>query len=82
MEWIFHGFRFYFLRLKNNIKTEVPECDCFPSDKFPPEPGSYYTHLGAAANLAELREDVERRTGFEGSAIRVEKVLLSCSLGL
>ena len=31
---------------ERNNKPEVPECDCFPSDKNPPEPGSYYTHLG------------------------------------
>lgn len=33
-------------RLKNNSRTEVPDCNCFPADKNPPEPGSYYTHLG------------------------------------
>lgn len=33
-------------KLKNNIKTEIPDCNCFPPDKNPPEPGSYYTHLG------------------------------------
>lgn len=26
--------------------TEIPCCSCFPPDRFPPEPGSYYTHLG------------------------------------
>ena len=31
---------------ERNNKPEVPECDCFSSDKKPPEPGSYYTHLG------------------------------------
>lgn len=33
-------------RLEKGNKTEVPECDCFQSDKSPPEPGTYYTHLG------------------------------------
>lgn len=33
-------------RLRNNSRTEVPDCNCFPADKNPPEPGSYYTHLG------------------------------------
>jgi hypothetical protein len=33
-------------KLKNNSRTEVPDCNCFPADKNPPEPGSYYTHLG------------------------------------
>lgn len=30
----------------NNGKNEIPECDCFPTDKNPPEPGNYYTQLG------------------------------------
>lgn len=41
----------------------------------PPEPGSYYTHLGAAASLPDLRNDLERRTGLKGDAIRFEKVV-------
>lgn len=61
-------------RLKKNIKTEVPECDCFPPDKIPAEPGSFYTHLGTAASLPELRQDLENRVGFTGDAIRIEKV--------
>ncbi|XP_063975356.1 methylcytosine dioxygenase TET isoform X3 [Diachasmimorpha longicaudata] len=62
-------------KLKNNVRTEVPDCGCFPADKCPPEPGSYYTHLGAAASLPDLRNDLERRTGLKGSAIRMEKVV-------
>lgn len=31
---------------ERNNKPEVPDCDCFSNDKKPPEPGSYYTHLG------------------------------------
>lgn len=33
---------------KNNaaVRTEIPECSCFSADKNPPEPGSFYTHLG------------------------------------
>lgn len=33
-------------KLRTNSRTEVPDCNCFPADKNPPEPGSYYTHLG------------------------------------
>ncbi|XP_032688630.1 uncharacterized protein LOC116852409 isoform X3 [Odontomachus brunneus] len=62
-------------KLKNNVRTEVPDCNCFPADKCPPEPGSYYTHLGAAASLPDLRNDLERRTGLKGDAIRFEKVI-------
>lgn len=34
---------------ERNNKPEVPDCDCFSTDKKPPEPGSYYTHLGKKA---------------------------------
>ncbi|KAK6620540.1 hypothetical protein RUM43_010832 [Polyplax serrata] len=61
-------------RLRNNLRTNVPECQCFPPDKFPPEPGSYYTHLGAAASLSDLRKDLETRTGQTGKALRFEKI--------
>ncbi|XP_045493145.1 DNA N6-methyl adenine demethylase isoform X1 [Colias croceus] len=61
-------------RLRNNSRTEVPDCNCFPADKNPPEPGSYYTHLGAASSLAELRKDLEARTGLSGKELRIEKV--------
>ena len=33
-------------KMEKANKPEIPECDCFPSDKNPPEPGSFYTHLG------------------------------------
>ncbi|XP_049866307.1 DNA N6-methyl adenine demethylase-like isoform X2 [Pectinophora gossypiella] len=61
-------------RLRNNSRTEVPDCNCFPADKNPPEPGSYYTHLGAASTLAELRKELEARTGLSGKELRIEKV--------
>lgn len=61
-------------RLRNNSRTEVPDCNCFPADKNPPEPGSYYTHLGAASTLAELRKDLEARTGLSGKELRIEKI--------
>ncbi|XP_071455743.1 methylcytosine dioxygenase TET [Hetaerina americana] len=62
-------------RLKNNVRAEVPDCNCFPPDKCPPEPGSYYTHLGAASSLSELRKEMEERCGLKGKAIRIEKVV-------
>ncbi|KAG6438971.1 hypothetical protein O3G_MSEX000372 [Manduca sexta] len=61
-------------RLRNNSRTEVPDCNCFPADKNPPEPGSYYTHLGAASTLGELRKDFEARTGLSGKELRIEKI--------
>lgn len=32
--------------LKTNMGSEIPPCSCFPPGSLPPEPGSYYTHLG------------------------------------
>ncbi|CAB3242922.1 unnamed protein product [Arctia plantaginis] len=61
-------------RLRTNSRTEVPDCNCFPADKNPPEPGSYYTHLGAASTLTELRKELEARTGLSGKELRIEKI--------
>lgn len=38
---------------ERNNKPEVPDCDCFSSDKKPPEPGSYYTHLGKSSDMKQ-----------------------------
>lgn len=56
------------------VGEEIPQCNCFPSDQSPPEPGAYYTHLGCANSLKTLRHNLECQTGFNGSAIRIEKV--------
>lgn len=65
-------------RTEKGMKPEVPDCDCFPSDeKSPPEPGSYYTHLGCASTLVELRADMENRIGIRGRQLRIEKVIYS-----
>ncbi|BES99664.1 tet methylcytosine dioxygenase [Nesidiocoris tenuis] len=63
-------------RLKS-IKDEVPGCDCFPADHIPNEPGPYYTHLGYAKSLEELRDNMEKRSGLTGKAIRIEKVIFT-----
>ncbi|VVC88541.1 unnamed protein product [Leptidea sinapis] len=69
-------------RLRNNSRTEVPDCNCFPADKNPPEPGSYYTHLGAASSLADLRKDLEARTGLSEKELRIEKICYTGKEGL
>lgn len=46
-------------------------------EKSPPEPGSYYTHLGSAASIVELRADMESRIGLTGRQLRIEKVIYS-----
>jgi len=58
-------------------KKDVPmvECGCFPADEVHAEPGPFYTHLGAAHNLVEMRELIETRTGFRGNQVRFEKVI-------
>lgn len=49
----------------------------FIDEKNPPEPGSYYTHLGAAPSIPELRADMESRIGLTGRQLRIEKVIYS-----
>ncbi len=39
-----------------------------------PDSGPYYSHLGVASSLPELRSIMEKRTGVEGSGLRIEKV--------
>nr|XP_022919223.1 DNA N6-methyl adenine demethylase isoform X1 [Onthophagus taurus] len=58
----------------DSTKIEIPMCNCFPSGQLPPEPGSYYTHLGCSNSLINLRKDFETRAGVHGKAIRIEKV--------
>lgn len=60
---------------KSNIKATVPDCNCFPTDQAPPEPGPFYTHLGSANSLMELRTNMENMSGIRGKGIRMEKVL-------
>lgn len=65
---------YFFFRLKTNIKNTEPNCNCFPADQAPPEPGPFYTHLGSAKSLAELRKNMENMSGIQGKGIRMEKV--------
>ncbi|XP_053686989.1 methylcytosine dioxygenase TET [Sabethes cyaneus] len=64
-------------KLEKAHKPEAPDCDCFASSdtKPPSEPGSYYTHLGCASSLEELRRETETRVGLSGKQLRIEKVV-------
>ncbi|KAL9699496.1 hypothetical protein quinque_002937 [Culex quinquefasciatus] len=64
-------------KLEKAHKPEAPDCDCFNStdNKAPSEPGSYYTHLGSASTLEELRRETEARVGLTGKQLRIEKVV-------
>ena len=50
---------------ERNNKPEVPDCDCFSTDKKPPEPGSYYTHLGMTA-IKKIERRIYSRSFFDG----------------
>ena len=64
----------YLNRLKENLKPEAPACNCGVPEEAEAKSGPYYTHLGVARTLAELRSTFEARLGVSGKAVRIEKV--------
>ncbi|XP_044750439.1 DNA N6-methyl adenine demethylase isoform X2 [Coccinella septempunctata] len=61
-------------KAKLKAENEPPPCQCLQPNQSIPEPGVFYTHLGCADNLRNLRKDFECKTGVSGKAIRIEKV--------
>lgn len=60
---------------EDSKNVPMVECGCFPADEVHAEPGPFYTHLGAARDLVEMRKLIEGRTGFRGNQLRLEKVI-------
>ena len=67
-------------KLMKNLKPEAPPCQCFPGSNgvdtgYIPDSGPYYTHLGVASSLKNLRILMEKRCGVTGNALRIEKAV-------
>ena len=51
----------------------MPQCNCFPDPSQEIDSGPYYTHLGIASSLVQLRQIMEDRCQVKGKALRIEK---------
>ncbi|XP_041485364.1 methylcytosine dioxygenase TET3-like isoform X2 [Lytechinus variegatus] len=60
--------------LSEDARIEAPNCGCLENDM---DEAPYYTHLGTGPNLPAIRELVEKRSGFQGGQVRIEKVVYS-----
>ncbi|XP_039273723.2 uncharacterized protein LOC120347720 [Styela clava] len=56
-------------------KTQFAKCNCIAGTDGRMDEAPYYTHLGAAESVAGIRQLFEKRTGYVGAAIRIEKVI-------
>lgn len=56
-------------------KTQFAKCNCIAGTDGRTDDAPYYTHLGAAESVFGIRKLFEKRTGYEGAAIRIEKVI-------
>nr|CAB3262691.1 uncharacterized protein LOC100181878 [Phallusia mammillata] len=55
-------------------KSVFPPCACIPDSDGTDDDAPYYTHLGAASSIPEIRKLFEERCGHTGKALRIEKV--------
>ena len=62
--------------IQAKLKPVKPTCKCSVQMGEPDNlmSGPFYVHLGHAQNLAELRRDMEERTGLTSEEVRIEKV--------
>ena len=63
-------------KIQAQLKPVKPTCSCFVQATEPEylTSGPYYVHLGHARDLAELRRDMQERTGLSQEEVRIEKV--------
>ena len=62
--------------IQAKLKPVKPTCKCSVEMAEPENlmSGPFYAHLGHAPDLAELRRDMEERTGLTSEEVRIEKV--------
>ena len=63
-------------KIQSQLKDVKPTCSCSVQAMEPEylSSGPYYVHLGHAKDLAEMRRNMQERTGLTEEEVRIEKV--------
>ena len=63
-------------KIQSQLKDVKPTCSCSVQAMEPEylSSGPYYVHLGHARDLAEMRRNMQERTGLTEEEVRIEKV--------